>query len=123
MTGRVVLPAKAPARCAAMPAAQMITPNPPARAPLAKSAAAAGTLSRLLLPPDAPLGHLKRADVPPRLEKAARNGGKLPVQALHLSAAPAPGEAVRIYLSDAFWGIACLQGDELAWRAQIPPEA
>ncbi len=89
----------------------------------AQSAAAAGTLSRLLLPPDAPLGHLKRADVPPRLEKVARNGGKLPVQALRLSAAPAPGEAVRIYLSDAFWGIACLQGDELAWRAQIPPEA
>ena len=35
---------------------------------------------------------------------------------------PLPGEAVRIYLSEAFWGIACLREDQLVWRAQIPPE-
>ena len=42
MTGRVELPAKAPARWAAMPAAQMSTPKPLARALRANSAAAAG---------------------------------------------------------------------------------
>ena len=42
MTGRVEFPAKAPARWAAMPAAQMSTPKPLALAFLAKSAAAAG---------------------------------------------------------------------------------
>ena len=42
ITGRVVLAAKAPARCAAMPAAHRITPKPLARALLANSAASAG---------------------------------------------------------------------------------
>ena len=42
MTGRVVLAAKAPARWAAMPAAQMSTPKSFSRAVLANSAAAAG---------------------------------------------------------------------------------
>ena len=57
-----------------------------------------------------------------RLEKLARNGGKLPARAVRFDAPPAPGEAVRIYLSEAFWGIACLREDQLVWRAQIPPE-
>ena len=42
MTGRVVLAAKAPARWAAMPAAQISTPKPLARADAANSAAWAG---------------------------------------------------------------------------------
>ena len=38
----------------------------------------AGQLSQALLPPEAALGHLPMTDVPHRLEKAVRNGGKLP---------------------------------------------
>ena len=75
-----------------------------------------------MIPLDAPLGQMNRAQVPARLEKLARNGGKLPARAVRFDAPPAPGEAVRIYLSEAFWGIACLREDQLVWRAQIPPE-
>ena len=42
MTGRVEFPAKAPAKWAAMPAAQISTPKPFFRASRANSAAAAG---------------------------------------------------------------------------------
>lgn len=88
----------------------------------AQAAADAGILAQRMIPLDAPLGHMNRAQVPARLEKLARNGGKLPARALRFDAPPAPGEAVRIYLSEAFWGIACLREDQLVWRAQIPPE-
>lgn len=89
----------------------------------AQEDAEAGLLARRLIPMDAPLGHMKRAEAPQRLEKLVRAGAKLPAGALRFDALPAPGEAVRVYLSETFWGIACLQENMLVWRAQIPPEA
>ena len=44
ITGSVVFAAMAPARCAAMPAAAIIAPNPRSLAPAAKSAASSGVL-------------------------------------------------------------------------------
>ena len=89
----------------------------------AAAAAEAGELAQRMIPLDAPLGHMKLARVPGRLARPAQNGAKLPARALDFDAPPAPGEAVRVYLSDAFWGIGCLQGDMLVWRAQMPPDA
>lgn len=43
-----------------------------------KTASENGTLSDLILPPEAALGHLPMTEVPAGLEKAVRNGGKLP---------------------------------------------
>ena len=84
----------------------------------ARAAAEAGTISSLLLPMDAPLGHLPRADAPAALAKAVRNGAKLPAS---LTDVP-EGATVRVYLNDRFWGIAVREADQLVWRAQLPPE-
>lgn len=89
----------------------------------AESAAQAGTLGSQLIPLDAPIQHMRRADVPARLKQKVANGCKLSRKAVKLSADMAEGDVTRVYCEDQFWGIAALTGDELTWRALIPPEA
>ena len=73
-----------------------------------KEAQQAGRLEQLLLPLDAPLGHLARFDVPPRLEKLCRNGVRLrPDQ----WPGGQPGAAVRLYIQGAFMGISEAEAD------------
>ena len=83
----------------------------------------AGDLASCLLPLDAPLGHLPRAEAPTWLEKQVRNGVRLPLKKLKTDRDLAEGEASRVYLVGRFWGMAAREGDELVWRCQIPPEA
>ena len=86
----------------------------------AKEMAEKGTLIRKLLPPDYPLRHLPRTDLPSTMAKLVINGARMPVTP-ETEALP-EGEPVRIYLEGSFWGIALRQGEELAWKAQIAPE-
>lgn len=87
----------------------------------AREEAAAGTLRARLLPPDYPLGHLPRADVPEAYRKKVMNGARIPLGAW-MDPAAAEGTPVRVYLDGQFWGIALREGNELAWKAQIAPE-
>ena len=87
----------------------------------ARKLAEEGKLMSRLLPPDYPLAHLPRTDVPARLAKKVRNGARLPLG--ECSGTPlTEGQAIRIYLDGNFWGIAVCEGSELIWRAQIAPE-
>ncbi len=87
----------------------------------AQALAAEGKLAERLIPPDAPLGHIIRADVPERYRKMVVNGAKIPLAGWVGDDLP-EGSIVRIYLADEFWGIAQRQEDLLAWKAQIAPE-
>ncbi len=80
-----------------------------------------GELAARMLPPDYPLAHLQRVDLPRSFRKKVVNGAKLPLTGWN---APSVGEdqTVRIYLTEAFWGLASRQGDQLVWKAQIAPE-
>lgn len=86
----------------------------------AKDMAEKGILPQRLLPPDYPLEHLMRADIPAEYGKAVANGSKIPLSACAVM--PEEGKPVRIYLKDCFWGIAARRGEELVWKAQIAPE-
>ena len=86
----------------------------------ARSLAGAGTLEARLLPPDFPLAHMPRTDVPARLAKKVANGAKLPADGC--AGVPADGAVTRIYLRGEFWGIAVREGNELVWKALIVPE-
>jgi len=86
----------------------------------AKEMAENGILDRYLLPPDYPLAHLMREDIPAEYGKAVVNGSKIPLNAC--AAIPEEGEPIRIYLKGCFWGIAARRGKELVWKAQIAPE-
>ena len=86
----------------------------------AKEMAEKGILIRKLLPPDYPLGHLPRTDLPSTMAKLVINGARMPVTPE--TEALSEGEPVRIYLEGSFWGIALRHGEELAWKAQIAPE-
>ena len=79
-----------------------------------------GQLSERLLPPDAALKHLKRAEVPESLRKPVMNGAKLPL--IPGTEELDEGEPVRLYLDSAFWGIAARRDQELVWKVQIAPE-
>ncbi|MBQ8555878.1 MAG: tRNA pseudouridine(55) synthase TruB [Clostridia bacterium] len=83
---------------------------------------AAGALAEHLLPLDWPIQHICRVDVPGFLEKQVVNGVKLPVKRIAAARELPEGQAVRIYLNQAFWGMAAREGDVLAWKCQIPPE-
>lgn len=87
----------------------------------ARELAAEGKLMTRLLPPDYPLGHLRRADAPVQLRAKVRAGAKLPLSGFG-GECPPEGEPVRLYLENAFWGIVYREGEELVWRAQIAPE-
>ena len=80
-----------------------------------------GMLGEHLLPPDAPLGHLVRTDVPAGLEKLVRAGSKLPLSAAEKDRLP-ENVPIRVYLENNFWGIASREGKLLVWRAQIAPD-
>ena len=87
----------------------------------ARELAAEGRLSGKLIPMDRPIAHLPRMNVPAWMAKAVSAGAKLPLDKMQ-GEAPAEGGITRIYLQDAFWGIAARNGNELVWRAQIPPD-
>ena len=87
----------------------------------ARERAAAGTLEEKILPPDYPLQHIPRADVPEAYARRVVNGAKIPLGAW-CSLKTEEGQTVRIYLKDVFWGIAERKGTELVWKAQIAPE-
>ena len=83
----------------------------------AETLAQAGGLADRLLPPDWPLGHLPRYDVPAGLTKQAANGVALPLTA------DLPAGPVRVYAQGRFCGIAAREGTCLAWHMVIPPGA
>lgn len=80
--------------------------------------AAAGTLGNQLLPLDAPIQHIRRVDVARRWRKNVMNGAKLPMS----EDVVAEGVPFRVYCDGQFWGMAERVGQELVWRAQMPPE-
>ena len=85
----------------------------------ARELAANGRLAGKMIPPDVPLGHIRRVDVPEKYRKMVVNGAKIP-------AGEAAGEIpqdgiVRVYLDGEFWGIAQKNGNLLVWKAQIAP--
>ena len=86
----------------------------------ARELAEKGQLSERLLPPDAALKHLKRAEVPESLRKPVMNGAKLPL--IPGTEELDEGEPVRLYLDSTFWGIAARRDQELVWKVQIVPE-
>ncbi len=81
-----------------------------------------GLLKERLLPLDMPLRHLPRVDVGETLRKQVENGVKLPLRAARGGVSLVEGQAVRVYLSGTFWGMAVREGDKLSWRALIAPE-
>ncbi|MCR5296175.1 MAG: tRNA pseudouridine(55) synthase TruB [Clostridiales bacterium] len=85
----------------------------------ARALAAEGRLAEKLIPPDAPIQHIPRADVPEKYRKQVVNGAKIPLEGENL---PEEGQTVRVYLDNEFWGMAVRQGNLLIWRAQIAPE-
>ena len=85
--------------------------------------AEAGTLGSRLLALDAPLGHLPRLDAPASLQRLVAGGAKLPAERLGGAMALAEGQPARLYMKGEFWGIAAREGEQLLWRAQMPPEA
>lgn len=87
----------------------------------ARALAEEGRLGEKLLPPDFPLGHLPRVDVPEKYRKMVENGTRIPLAGLP-AAVPAEQGVARIYLADEFWGLAVRENDELRWKAQIAPE-
>ena len=81
------------------------------------SLAGRGELESALIPMDAPLGYLPRADLAAKWEKAVRNGNPIPAR---LSGAGWAEGPVRVYLDGEFCGIA--QEDEkgmLAFRCML----
>ncbi len=82
-----------------------------------------GTLQACLLPLDMPIQHYPRVDAPHGLGKLVQNGAKLPVNRLVGAAELAEGQVARVYLDDAFWGMAAREAGQLVWRAQMPPSA
>lgn len=81
-----------------------------------------GELAGRLLPLDMPIQHMRRVDAPESLRKQVTNGVKLPADQVSGAQGMQSGDVTRVYLNDQFWGIAALEGDLLAWRAQMPPE-
>jgi tRNA pseudouridine55 synthase len=78
-----------------------------------------GRLNECLLPMDMPLGHLHRVDVPGELESICRNGGPMLLTAFKNMGERAEDEPLRVYLHDAFMGIARRQGSSIMFRAMV----
>lgn len=87
----------------------------------ARDLAEAGKLSERMLPPDWPLDHLPRTDVPTKMSRRVTNGAKIPMNGWQSPDLSENG-VTRIYLDNVFWGLAARHGNELVWKAQIAPE-
>ena len=86
----------------------------------AKELAGEGRLAERMMPPDAPIGHLRRVELPPKYAKQVAAGAKIPVEIPAVDADET--ENLRVYLNGVFWGIMRREGDLLVWKAQIAPE-
>ncbi len=84
-----------------------------------QSAREEGRLSECLLPMDLPLSHLPRGDVPRGLAGICKNGGQMPLSAFPALMNAAENVPLRLYLFDAFMGIAQRRGDTVAFRAMV----
>lgn len=78
-----------------------------------------GRLNQCLLPMDMPLEHLHRVDVPAALDTICRNGGSMRLSAFENVGQTAENAPLRVYLQDAFMGIACRQGSSIVFRAMV----
>ena len=87
----------------------------------ARALAETGTLTERMLPPDWPLGHLPRTNVPERMGKRVINGAKIPLDS-RFDSDLGEERVTRVYLNGQFWGLAERNGNELVWKAQIAPE-
>ena len=87
----------------------------------ARQRAEQGSLSECLIPPDAPLQHICRADVPAGFRKMVENGAKIPIGSW-MKELPPEGEPLRVYLDGTFRGIGCRREHMLIWKALIAPE-
>ena len=88
----------------------------------ARELAEEGKLGQRLIPMDAPIQHLRRMDAPTGLARMVAAGAKLPLDQMS-GEEPEENGVTRIYLENAFWGMAERRGDQLVWRAQIPPDS
>ena len=88
----------------------------------ARKLAEDGRLADRLIPMDAPIQHLRRMDAPTGLARMVAAGAKLPLDRMS-GEEPEENGLTRIYLENAFWGMAERRGDQLVWRAQIPPDS
>lgn len=88
----------------------------------ARELAEEGKLGQRLIPMDAPIQHLRRMDAPTGLARMVAAGAKLPLNRMS-GEEPEENGVTRIYLENAFWGMAERRGDQLVWRAQIPPDS
>ncbi len=84
-----------------------------------QSAKESGRLHECLLPMDLPLKHLPCGHVPPTLAAICKNGGKMPVSAFPGLLNVADYTPIRLYLNDAFMGIAQRQENTIAFRAMV----
>ena len=82
-----------------------------------------GTLAERLLALDAPLGHLPQVEVPAFLARLVAGGSKLPANRVPGAMETDEDRPLRVYMNGAFWGVAAREGEQLLWRAQMPPEA
>ncbi len=87
----------------------------------ARELAAQGRLEERMLPPDYPLEHLRKAEIPLRYARQTAAGAKIPVNGFAEDVPEA--ENLRVYLDGKFWGIMKREGPVLVWRAQIAPES
>ena len=78
-------------------------------------AAEENRLNALLMPPDAPIQALRRADVPEALKKPALNGVALPAAAFDVE----PGERARVYCEGRLIGIAERRADKLVYLMML----
>ena len=86
----------------------------------ARELADSGRLAERMLPPDAPLGHLRRTDIPGKFAKQVASGAKIPAAGF---AEDVPEtENLRVYLDGEFWGIMHRENGTLVWNVQIAPE-
>jgi tRNA pseudouridine55 synthase len=76
-------------------------------------------LNECLLPMDMPLEHLQRIDVPGLLANICRNGGAMRLDAFADMGQMAENAPLRVYLNNAFMGIACRQGSSIVFRAMV----
>ncbi len=86
----------------------------------ARILAADGRLTEKMLPPDAPLEHLRKADIPARYAKQVSSGAKIPAAGFAENIPET--ENLRVYLNGQFWGIMHRESGMLVWNVQIAPE-